>query len=390
MSDNFNFSYWEHEYYSLPDVCIIGAGITGLSCAIELARQNPRLKIVVIEKSHTGTMATTRNAGFLCYGSPTEILRDLNSSNEYQVIELLKRKHKGQNALLSLLRKRKQTYRRVFGYELFDSKVKFEETVDSLAQLNIIFKEATGIDTYYKEVQPNLMQAHGLSGFTGIIQLFQEGQVHSQNLDQALELKARNLGIRILRGVTIRAIQEANGYVTLFNEIMEIKAKTLVLATNAFLNELVPEISVIPNRGQILVTTELKSIRLNGNYHFNEGYVYFRNVGKRILLGGARNVDFVGEQGSELKNNDAIQKWLENFLFEHLVLDKEAKIDYQWSGIMGFTPSGLPYCERHSEHVFIAGGMNGMGVAIGAAMGFDVAQLVLEKLDPKYNRKRKL
>ncbi len=390
MSDNFNFSYWEHEYYSLPDVCIIGAGITGLSCAIELARQNPRLKIVVIEKSHTGTMATTRNAGFLCYGSPTEILRDLNSTDEYQVIELLKQKHRGHNTLLSLVRKRKQIYKRVSGYELFDSKVKFEETLNSLSQLNIIFKEATGFDSYYKEVQPNLMQLHGLRGFIGAVELFQEGQVHSQNLDQALELKARNLGIRVLRGVTIKAIQETTGHVVLYNEIMDIKAKTLVLATNAFMNELIPEIKVIPSRGQILVTTELNSARLHGNYHFDEGYVYFRNIGKRILLGGARNIDFKGEQSSELKNNDAIQKWLENFLFEHLITDNEANIAYRWSGIMGFTPSGLPYCERRGEHVFIAGGMNGMGVAIGAALGFDVAQLVLEKLDPKYHRKRKL
>lgn len=390
MTYQANPSFWEHDYYSLPDVCIIGAGLTGLSCAIELARQNARLKIVVVEKSNTGTLATTRNAGFLCYGSPTEILKDLSTLSDHEVIDLLKLKYRGHNTLLSLLRKREHVYKRVFGYELFESKLKFEETQHTLSQLNIIFKEATGIDEYYKVAQPNLMQLHGLRGFTGAIQLFQEGQVHSQNLDQALELKARNLGIRILRGATIKAIQEANGYVTLFNDTTEIKAKALVLATNAFINELLPTIQVVPSRGQVLITTELKSIRLTGNYHVNEGYVYFRNVGKRILLGGARNLDFVGEQGSELKTNEAIQKWLENFLFEHLVSEKEAKIDYQWSGIMGFTPSGLPYCKQYSEHVFIAGGMNGMGVAIGAALGFDVAQLVLEKLDPTYNRKRKL
>lgn len=383
-----NPSFWEHDYYALPDVCIIGAGITGLSCAIELARQNARLKIVVVEKSNTGTLATTRNAGFLCYGSPTEILKELNTSSEHQVIDLFKLKYRGHNTLLSLLRKREHVYKRVFGYELFESKLKFEETQHTLPQLNIIFKEATGIDEYYKVAQPNLMQLHGLRGFTGAIQLFQEGQVHSQNLDQALELKARNLGIRILRGATIKAIQEANGYVTLFNDTTEIKAKALVLATNAFINELLPTIQVVPSRGQVLITTELKSIRLTGNYHVNEGYVYFRNVGKRILLGGARHLDFHGEQGSELKSNEAIQKWLESFLFEHLVSRDEAKVERQWTGFMGFTPSGLPYCKRHSDHIFVAGGMNGMGVAIGAALGHDVAQLVLREFDSVKKQKK--
>ncbi len=46
------------------DVAIIGAGFTGLWCAYHLARLDPALRIVVIEKDHVGFGASGRNGGW--------------------------------------------------------------------------------------------------------------------------------------------------------------------------------------------------------------------------------------------------------------------------------------------------------------------------------------
>ena len=60
------FSYWEKERMTGPwDYVIVGAGVTGLNAAIELKRQKPNLRVLVLEAKNTGAVASTRSAGFL-------------------------------------------------------------------------------------------------------------------------------------------------------------------------------------------------------------------------------------------------------------------------------------------------------------------------------------
>jgi glycine/D-amino acid oxidase-like deaminating enzyme len=51
----------------------------------------------------------------------------------------------------------------------------------------------------------------------------------------------------------------------------------------------------VPGRGQIVVTKPIQSLDYQGTFHFNDGYYYFRTIGKRILFGGGRNEDIEGE-----------------------------------------------------------------------------------------------
>ena len=66
---------------------------------------------------------------------------------------------------------------------------------------------------------------------------------------------------------------------------------SLIVCTNAFTKQLIPELDVIPFRNQVLITKKIQDLKLKGCFHYNKGYVYFRNVGNRILLGGFRNLD---------------------------------------------------------------------------------------------------
>ena len=78
-----NLSYWEKEtYINHTDLLVVGAGIVGLSTAIHYKERFPSKKVTVIERGYLPTGASSKNAGFACIGSPSELLADLKSSSE--------------------------------------------------------------------------------------------------------------------------------------------------------------------------------------------------------------------------------------------------------------------------------------------------------------------
>jgi cation diffusion facilitator CzcD-associated flavoprotein CzcO len=74
-----DLSFWEKSlYFESLDFTIIGAGIVGLSTAIFLKEKFPRSKILILERGYLPSGASTKNAGFACFGSPTELYDDLS------------------------------------------------------------------------------------------------------------------------------------------------------------------------------------------------------------------------------------------------------------------------------------------------------------------------
>ena len=77
-----NLSYWEKDtYFSNIDVLIIGSGIVGLTAALELKSANPSRKIIVIERGFLPCGASSKNAGFSCFGSVSELLDYLTKNS---------------------------------------------------------------------------------------------------------------------------------------------------------------------------------------------------------------------------------------------------------------------------------------------------------------------
>ncbi len=97
-----NLSYWEYKtWLSNIDFTIVGSGIVGLNCALALRENHPHAKILVLEKGVLPQGASTKNAGFACFGSISEILSDLKSHTEEEVIQLVGKRWEG----IHLLRK---------------------------------------------------------------------------------------------------------------------------------------------------------------------------------------------------------------------------------------------------------------------------------------------
>jgi len=114
------FSYWENKtWLSNIDFVIVGSGIVGLNCALELRSKHPKSKIVVLEKGLVPYGASTRNAGFACFGSLTEILSDLDSHSTLEVYELIKKRVSGLRRLRNLLGDKQIKYKQLGGNEIF-------------------------------------------------------------------------------------------------------------------------------------------------------------------------------------------------------------------------------------------------------------------------------
>ena len=154
-------------------------------------------------------------------------------------------------------------------------------------------------------------------------------------------------------------------------------AKRLLFATNGYTSSLLENLDVKPARAQVLITSPIKELKIKGNFHFDRGYYYFRNVGNRLLLGGARNLDFEKETTTETEVTQKIQTALEKILAVHILPTVEYTIENRWSGVMGIGQTKSPMVERLFPHIFCAVRMGGMGVALGIGIGKDAAELVL-------------
>src|ERR1700712_842872 len=114
------FSYWERTaFIDNADVIIIGSGIVGLSAALHLKKQQPELKVTVLERGFLPSGASTKNAGFACFGTLSEQIKYLKRSSEEAVLRLVDYKWRGLQRLRQNLGDENIDFYQYGGYELF-------------------------------------------------------------------------------------------------------------------------------------------------------------------------------------------------------------------------------------------------------------------------------
>lgn len=375
-----NHSYWEQEIFTGSiDVAVIGEGIVGLSAAIRLKTERPELRVVVLEQGVILSGASLRNAGFACFGSPTELLADLENSSAEKVFTLVQERWKGLEQLRKLLGDSAIEFETTGGHEVFDDEQIFESCVKKLPEFNRYLQDITGIKETYT-INDEKLGSLGFKGFTHLIKIEVEAQVNTGKMMQAFILKAINLGIIILNGIKLTGFRDYGNYVGLTTTWDTITAKRLLFATNGYSSALLKSLNVMPARAQTLITSPVEGLKVKGNFHFDRGYYFFRNVGNRLLLGGGRNLDFENETTTELEVTGKIQAALEKILFLRILPHSNYTIETRWSGIMGLGDIKVPVVDKLSDNVFCAVRMGGMGVALGTGTGQKAAGLVLNSL----------
>lgn len=376
-------SYWEFKHL-MPqaDVFILGEGIVGFSAAITLKERYPDLTICIIEAYPIGQGASTKNAGFACYGSMTEILDDMDKLGEEEVWKLVKMRWDGLQILRNRFGDDSIKYEALGGFELFDKndRISFERCADNIHGFNKIMKELIGQENTYS-IKNQYLNEFGLNSFGHLILNSGEGQLNTGLLYRAFLQKVNELGILNFKGFKVASISYNElGGVLLCNDLgWSIEVPKLVVATNGFTQKLLPKLDIKGARNQVLVTQPIKNLKIKGAFHFDRGYYYFRDVDGRILLGGARNIDFEGETTTEFGLTDKIINPLKEFLTRKILNNFEVKIDYMWSGILGIGNEKSPIVRKFNKDLVVAVRMGGMGVAIGSLVGQEAAHLIVEK-----------
>jgi gamma-glutamylputrescine oxidase len=96
-------SFWEQQTYLEYDFIVVGAGIMGCSVAYELRFKYPKARIVVLERGLFPTGASTKNAGFACFGSPTEIISDFKLHGTQKALDIISNRYEGLKILIARL-----------------------------------------------------------------------------------------------------------------------------------------------------------------------------------------------------------------------------------------------------------------------------------------------
>lgn len=369
-----HLSYWEYKtWLHHIDFTVVGSGIVGLSTALSLREKYPKARILVLERGILPQGASSKNAGFACFGSISEILSDLDDNSEEAVFQLVKRRFEGIRLLKSVLGEDTIDFVRQGGHEIFLNKDLglFEKCHDAMAAVNQLLRPIFNKDAFvltdnkfgFKEVHDQY------------ITHVEEGQLDTGKMMHGLLQKAYGEGIKILNSVEVETFHDHETSVLVKTNRFEFETNKLLVCTNGFASKLLKR-EVSPARAQVLVTKPIKNLKIKGTFHFDQGYYYFRNIDNRILFGGGRNLDFASEQTTEFGHTEKIQKELERLLNETILPNKEIEIDRRWSGIMGVGSRKDPIVEQLSNNVFCGVRLGGMGVAIGSLIGKELVALL--------------
>lgn len=367
-------SYWEiKNWFTSVDFTIVGSGIVGLHCALQLRERFPESKILILEKGILPQGASTKNAGFACFGSLSEIIDDLKSHSEEEVIQLVQKRWNG----LQLLRKRlgdaALDFKPYGGYELFlkDDDATYMECLQKLPFLNDLLRPLFRSDVFSKEIDRFAFE--NIKEYT-VFNPF-EAQIDTGTMMQALLKEAISKDILILNQAEVTSFTDKNSSVELVVNDFTFSTNKLLFATNGFAGSLTNN-AVKPARAQVLITEPIPNLDIKGTFHLDKGYYYFRNFEDRILLGGGRNLDFEGETTTDLSQTEKIQNKLEDLLKNVILPNQEYKIAHRWSGIMGIGSHKNPIVSQLSENVYCGVRLGGMGVAIGSLIGKELADLI--------------
>jgi glycine/D-amino acid oxidase-like deaminating enzyme len=376
-----NFSYWEKKNFFSADVIVVGSGIVGLNAAIFLKNERPNLNVIVLERGFLPSGASTKNAGFACFGSISELIAQEELSGAVGLKNLIAKRWQGLLMLRKLLGDDNIAYQNYGGFELFkdNEQALAEECLNKIPYYNGLISEVVDHKNAYLETK-NEINTFGFSNTSFLIKNQLEAQIDPGLMIKKLIAKAVSLGVVVLNNCEVKEIrQESNGVILETNHGL-FNAEKVLLSTNAFIKKLAPELQLTPGRGQVMVTKPIKNLKVKGTFHYDKGYYYFRNIDDRILLGGGRNLNFEAEETTEFGETHLVQNALQKLLNEVILPNTPFEIEHKWSGIMGFGPQLEPIIEQIRPNVFCAVRCNGMGIAIGSQTGKEAAEAILKTL----------
>lgn len=370
-------SYWERSVLLKPfDFAVLGAGIIGKQIAIKIKQKHPSARIALIDRYPVPYGASTRNAGFACFGSISEITDDFTRSPKEAVIALAEKRFRGIQQLVQEFGRDRIGYVHGGGYEIFETG-KTEDlslALENIDEINQLMKDATGLSNIFEHKTGSVS---GIRCLNDYIYNSHEGMLNSGMLNETIAAKAHASGIVPFYGFNVDMFeQNTDGYRLFQTNGPALECRQLIIANNAFAARFLPDLDIVPARGQVIVTHPIDNLQLNGIYHSDKGYIYFRNIDNRVLIGGGRNHFYEEEETFDFKGSEKVKNFLENYLRTIVLPDTPFTVDMHWSGIMAMGREKLPIVKRINEHLLACVRMSGMGVALGPVLSDEVCDML--------------
>jgi gamma-glutamylputrescine oxidase len=337
------------------DVCVIGAGFTGINAALELAERG--VSVIVLEAVRVGFGASGRNGGQIVngYSRDLDVISARYGAAAGQLIGGLANEGGG------IIRDRIEKYG--IACDLRPGMLITAFNARQMGELAHHVKTWAGFG--YDQFE--LLDKAGLAPhvtterYVGGLLDKLGGHIHPLNLVQGEAAAFERLGGRIFEGSPVVSVNMDDAVVK--TAAGEVRAKHVLVCGNAYLQGVLPNLEgrVMPVSTQVLATEplghEAERLLPSNTCVEDANYVldYFRRTPDgRILYGGG--IVYGGTDPASIK-----AKILPHMLKTFPTL-KDAKIDYAWSGNFALTLTRFPQIGKLAPKVYFSHGDSGHGV----------------------------
>ena len=340
------------------DIAVVGGGITGCACALELAEAGKRVRLFEAREIAGG--ASGRNGGFALRGgaAPYPVLVDSVGAEATASI------WRWTEAELAALGELAGDALRFTGSLRLAAD---EEERDELRDEYDALIGAGFAAEWREDLPPPLAERYPAALFHP-----PDGVLQPARLVRRLARRAVDAGVEIHEHTRIESVDEA-------------RADVVVVATDGYPSGLLGELEglVVPTRGQVIATEPIAELLFEIPHYGRHGFDYWhQRPDGRIVAGGFRDVSLDTEFTADEVTTPVVQGALERFVEEHV--GRPLRVDYRWAGIFGMVFDFLPVVGRvpADDRVWMAGGYSGHGNVLGFASGRLVARALLGDRDP--------
>lgn len=365
------------------DVVILGAGITGLSTAYWLEKEDPNLKVAIIEKNRVAFGASGRNAGFVTCGSVEHFSRMINKHGLDQALEIWRFSETNLRLLQEEIVQgdaKKMEFENDGAFSLAAQENEYEE-LKKTSEIMSGFKIPTEILS-----EADVGKRLGATGFVGGIKYLGDS---STNPVKLLEAMCAKIKAPIFEGVEAFKIDSLpDGTKVLKTDSGDFESSMVVLALNGYSAIMHPYFKdkIYPTRAQCLMTEPVPRF-MEGPCYANFYLDYFRQIPTgELLIGGFRQIDKANEVGYSDETTEVIQNSLHHFVQTYLPKLSQAKVTHRWSGLMGFAKDGEPLVGSIPDDpaIFFAGGYTGHGIGLAFNTAKTLVDLIFGREIPKW------
>ena len=340
------------------DIAVVGGGITGCACALELAEAGKRVRLFDAREIAGG--ASGRNGGFALRGgaAPYPVLVD---SVGAEATASIWRWTEAELAALGELAGDALRYTGSLRLAADDDeRDELRDEYDALIGAGFAAE-------WRDDLPPPLADRYPAALFHP-----PDGVLQPARLVRRLARRAVEAGVEIHEHTRIESVDEA-------------RADVVVVATDGYPSGLLGELEglVVPTRGQVIATEPISELLFEIPHYGRHGFDYWhQRPDGRIVAGGFRDVSLDTEFTADEVTTPVVQGALERFVEEHV--GRPLRVDYRWAGIFGMVFDFLPVVGRvpADERVWMAGGYSGHGNVLGFASGRLVARALLGDRDP--------